>query len=242
MSTKLTLHASIGRMRMIRDKAGARGKIAWRVFEHTPLGLLALKNNKNNYVNGFISKEVHDRIRQEILEDSRFSKIKQHGESCTHKQLVSRGLFNQLRWMLGFNHNIVTNQGDALIADNMSETPAQTKVDNTNGHITVGTGWTGTTPKTNEAVNTPTDSPEVMDATYPKQKGAFGAANDNITQYRATFEAGDLNASGIDEAGLGNHATEASGDNLAYGEISPAVNVTTADTLQVDWEITYTGA
>lgn len=227
---------------MIKDIAGMRGRIGWRVYEHTELGLLFLKNLKKMFIAGEITKEERDRRRELILNDPKYSRIKLYGESCSSKQLVSKGFFNQLAWMLGFRHNIVTNQGDALVADNMSETPAQTKVDNTNGHITVGTGWTGTTPKTNEAVNTPTDSPEVMDATYPKQKGAFGAANDNVTQYRATFEAGDLNASGIDEAGLGNHATEASGDNLAYGEISPSVNVTTADTLQVDWEITFLGA
>lgn len=227
---------------MIRDMAGTRGRIIWRVYEHTALGLLALKALRKKYFGEEITKDKHDAEVQKILEDPRCSRIKQHGESCSSKQLVSKGFFNQIRWMLGFHHNIVTNQGDALIADHMTETDAKTLVDNTNGHITVGTGWTGSSPKTNEAVNTPTDSPEVMDATYPKLKGAFGAANDNVAQYRATFEAGDLNASGIDEAGLGNNATEASGDNMAYGEISPAVNVTTADTLQVDWEITYTGA
>ena len=146
------------------------------------------------------------------------------------------------RYEVGINHNIVTNEGDALTADLLAQTPAKTKVDNTNGHIAVGTGWTGTTPKTNTAVNTPTGSPEVMDATYPKLKGTFGNADDNVVQYRSTFEAGDLNISGIDEAGLGNNAVEATGDNLAYGEITPAVNVGSADTLQVDWEVTFTGA
>ena len=227
---------------MIRDMTGVRGRIIWRVFEHTELGLLVLKALKHKYIERQILKEKRDRRRQIILENPEYSRIKAFGESCSHKQLVSRGFFNQLLWMLGFNHNIITNQGDALIADNMSETPTQTKVDNTNGHIAVGTGWTGASPKTNEVVNTPTGSPEVMDATYPKQKGAFGASDDNVVQYRATFEAGDLNISGIDEAGLGNHATEATGDNLSYGEITPAVNVTTADTLQVDWEHTYLGA
>jgi hypothetical protein len=147
-----------------------------------------------------------------------------------------------LHYHFSINHNIVTDEGDALVADQMAETPARTKVDNTNGHITVGTGWTGTTPKQNTAVNTPTGSPEPMDATYPKLKGSFGAADDNVTQYRSTFEAGDLNQTGIDEAGLGNNATEASGDNLAYGQISPSVDVGTSDTLQVDWEITFLGA
>ncbi len=227
---------------MIKDMAGVRGRIIWRVFEHTAQGLIGLIDLNNKYRCGQISKEDRDLLRQAILDNPEFSRIKTYGESCTYKQLVGKGFFNQLRWMLGFNHNIVTNEGDALIADHMTETDARTLVDNTNGHITVGTGWTGTTPKTNGAVNTPTGSPEVMDATYPKLKGAWGAANDNVAQYRATFEAGDLNISGIDEAGLGNNATEASGDNMAYGEITPTVNVTTADTLQVDWEITYLGA
>lgn len=140
------------------------------------------------------------------------------------------------------NTNIVTDQGDALIADLMQQTPTQTKVDETNGFIAVGTGWTGTTPKQNEIVNTPTGSPEVMDATYPKTEGTFGNANDNVVQYRVTFEVGELNEVGIDEAGLGNNAVEASGDNLAYGQIAPAVDVSTSDTLQVDWELTVLGA
>lgn len=144
--------------------------------------------------------------------------------------------------MVMVNHNIVTDEGDALIADIMANTPAKTKVDNTNGYIEVGTGWTGTTPKANASCNTPTGNPEVMDATYPKLKGSFGAADDNVTQYRATFEAGDLNASGIDEAALINNSTAASAECLAYAQINPSVDVTTADTLQVDWEITFLGA
>ena len=147
-----------------------------------------------------------------------------------------------LRYQVSVNHNIVTNEGDAMIADLMSETPARTKVDNTNGHIQVGTGWTGTTPKANAVCNTATGAPDPMDATYPKQKGAFAAADDNVTQYRSTFAAGTLNETGIDEAALLNHLTPASADCLAYGQITPAVNVTAADTLQMDWELTFTGA
>jgi hypothetical protein len=144
--------------------------------------------------------------------------------------------------MISINHNIVTDEGDALIADAMSDTQARTKVNNANGYIDVGTGWTGTSPKTNGAVNTPTGSPEIMDSTYPKIKGAFGAANDNVTQYRSTYEAGDLNATGINEASLINNATRGSADCLAYAQITPAVNVTVADTLQVLWELTFLGA
>lgn len=144
--------------------------------------------------------------------------------------------------MVSVNHNIVTDEGDALIADLMSQTPAKQKLDNTNGYVQVGTGWTGTSPKTNQVCNTPTGTPEVMDSTYPKQKGAFGAANDNVTQYRATFEAGDLNANTINEAALLNNVTPASADCLAYAQITPAVNVASTDTLQVDWELTFLGS
>lgn len=142
----------------------------------------------------------------------------------------------------GENHNIVTEEGDAMIADLMAETPARAKVDNTNGHIQVGTGWTGTTPKGNEGVNTATGSPSSMATNYPQTVGAFGAADDNVVHYRAVFSAGDLDANGINEAALLNHGTPGSADCLAYAEIDPAVDVTTSDTLQIDWEITFTGA
>ena len=143
------------------------------------------------------------------------------------------------------NHNIVTNEGDALIADLLAETPARQKLDNSNANITVGTGWTGSSPKTNEAVNTPAGGSPTkgMEATYPKLKGTWGNADDNVTQYRCIFTAGLLTGSPvIDEAGLGNNATEASGDNLAYAEISPTATIGASDTLQVDWELTFVGA
>ena len=145
------------------------------------------------------------------------------------------------RPMISENHNIVTDEGDALVADHMSETDARTLVDNTNGYIEVGTGFTSEA-KTQTSCLTPTGSPEVMDATYPLLKGAWGVADDNVVQYRATFEAADLNQTGIDEAALINNATATAADCLAYAEITPAVNVTTADTLQVDWELTFTGS
>jgi hypothetical protein len=145
------------------------------------------------------------------------------------------------RPMISENHNIVTDEGDALVADHMSETDARTLVDNANGYISVGTGFTSES-KSADACLTPVGSPDAMEATYPKLKGAWAAANDNVVQYRAIFAAGLLNDTGIDEAGLGNNVSEAAGDNLAYAEITPAVNVTTADTLQVDWELTFTGS
>jgi len=133
------------------------------------------------------------------------------------------------------NHNIVTNHGDAMIADLMAETPAQTKVNNANGVIGVGTGFSSEA-KTVTALVTQTGSNEAMDATYPKLKGAFNATDDNVVQYRATFEAGDLSATDIDEAALGNGTYL-----LAYAEVTPKVTMTVADTLQADWELTVLG-
>lgn len=201
----------------MKDRAAIRGCVKGRIIRLDSKGLAALDDLRARY-----PKQKKDadyvRLRDELLE--------------------SRG-----RVVSTFEtHNIVTNEGDAMIADLMAETPAQTKVNNTNGHIEVGTGWTGTTPKSNASCNTPTGSPEVMDATYPKLKGTFGNTDDNVVQYQATFEAGDLNQTGIDEAALLNNSSAASAECLAYAQIDPAKDVTSADTLQVLWELTILGA
>ncbi|GHU45506.1 hypothetical protein FACS1894190_17650 [Spirochaetia bacterium] len=49
-----------------------------------------------------------------------------------------------------------------------------------------------------------------------------------------------MNANGINEAALLN-GSGASAACLAYAQITPSVNVTSADTLQVLWEITILG-
>jgi hypothetical protein len=143
------------------------------------------------------------------------------------------------RPMVSEIHNIVTDQGDALIADLMSETPARTKVDNTNGYIEVGTAYSATGAKAQTGCHTATGSRHGMEATYPKQKGSFGAANDNVVQYRAIWAAGTLEAT-INEASMHNAST--SGDCLSYGQVSPAAAVQLTDTLQIDWELTFLGA
>ena len=135
----------------------------------------------------------------------------------------------------GVNHNIVTNSGDALIADLMSDSPARVKVDNTNGQIGVGTGFVS--EGKDGTLVAQTGSYQGMEAGYPQTKGAWGAADDNVVQYRSIFAAGSLDAAGIDEAELTN-----STDVMAYAEISPSVTVGTSDTLQIDWEITILGA
>jgi hypothetical protein len=137
-------------------------------------------------------------------------------------------------------HNIVTREGDALIADALLSSPAKTKVTSSNGYIQVGTGWTGNSTKANTRCNTPTGSMKALDANYPALSAAWGNTGDTTVIYRATFAAGNLNANGINEACLLNG--NGTGANcLAYAQINPSVNVTTSDTLQVVWEITILG-
>jgi hypothetical protein len=138
------------------------------------------------------------------------------------------------------HHNIVTREGDALIADALMASPAKTKVSSSAGYIQVGTGWTGNGTKTNTRCNTATGSMKALDTGYPTLKAAWGSTGDTTLTYRATFAAGTLNANGINEACLLNgNATGAI--SLAYAQVTPAVNVTTSDTLQILWEITILG-
>jgi len=141
------------------------------------------------------------------------------------------------------NHNIVTDEGDALIADLMSNTPVRTKITASAGYILVGTNWTGTTPKTNGWVNTITGAPKALEAGYPLLKGAWGAANDNVTQYRAIFAAGAFGSVTITEAAITSHNTDIAATScLAYAQVTPSVAITAADTLQIDWELTFLGS
>jgi hypothetical protein len=137
-------------------------------------------------------------------------------------------------------HNIVTREGDALIADALLASPAKTKVTSSSGYIQVGTGWTGNSAKTNTRCNTATGSMKALDSGYPALKAAWGSTGDTTLTYRATFAAGTLNANGINEACLLNGNSTAA-ISLAYAQISPSVNVTTSDTLQILWEITILG-
>ena len=137
-------------------------------------------------------------------------------------------------------HNIVTREGDALIADSMLATPTRNRVSASTGFMQAGTGWTGSGAKANSRCNAPTGEARPLDAGYPALKAAWGNAGDNTVTYTTTFGAGSLNANGINEVCLMNGNTDAA-DCLAYAQISPAVNVTADDTLQVLWEITILG-
>jgi len=146
----------------------------------------------------------------------------------------------QGRMMVSKHHNIVTREGDALIADALLTAPTKTKVTSSTGYIQIGTGWTGNSTKTNTRCNTPNGSMKALDVGYPALKAAWGNAGDTTLTYRVTFAAGTLNANGINEACLLNG--NGTGANcLAYAQITPSVNVTASDTLQVLWEITILG-
>ena len=137
-------------------------------------------------------------------------------------------------------HNIVTREGDALIADALLASPNKTKVTSSSGYIQVGTGWTGNSTKTNTRCNAATGSMKALDGGYPALNAAFGSTGDTTISYRATFAAGALNVNGVNEACLLN-GNSAGANCLAYAQITPSVNVTASDTLQVLWEITILG-
>lgn len=144
--------------------------------------------------------------------------------------------------MIFVHHNTITVTGDKLLADLLSDTPTQNKVDNAHGYIKCGTGWTGNTPKSNTGVNTPTGTAQELASTYPKTRYAFsGQETSAIVDYRAVFAAGTLNANGINEVALMNgNGNDAS--CLAYAQLTPSLNLTANDSLQIDWSITIQGS
>lgn len=135
-------------------------------------------------------------------------------------------------------HNVVTAQGDALLA-NLAVAGGMTPVDSGNGHIEVGTGWTGISPKDNTGCNSPTGSRRGMESGYPRTKGTFGESVDDKACWQAVFPSGSLEANGVNEAALMNGLI--GGVCLAYAQITPEVNLASNDILQIDWEITFYG-
>jgi hypothetical protein len=80
----------------------------------------------------------------------------------------------------------------------------------------------------------------ILDSGFPALKASWGQSGDTTITYRATFSAGMLNANGVNEACLLNGNLVAA-NCLAYAQITPSVNVTSSDTLQILWEITILG-
>jgi hypothetical protein len=162
-------------------------------------------------------------------------KVKRHVPGWFGRLFNFKGRLMETR-----HHNIVTREGDALIADALLVSPVKVKVKSSTGYIQIGTGWTGNSTKTNTRCNAATGSMKVLDSSYPALKAAWGNTGDTTVTYRATFAAGSLNANGINEACLLN-GNGTSANCLAYAQITPAVNITSSDTLQVLWEITILG-
>jgi len=154
--------------------------------------------------------------------------------------LLRRLLGLQGRLMAQTFHNVITREGDALIADALLAVPAKNKVSSANGFIQVGTGWTGSNTKTNTRCNAPTGNMIALDNGCPALTAAWGNNGDTTLVYRASFGAGALNADNINEACLLN-GNDITANCLAYAQISPSVNVTESDTLQVLWEISILG-
>jgi hypothetical protein len=161
--------------------------------------------------------------------------VKRRAPGWFGRLLKMRGRLMEVR-----HHNIVTREGDALIADALLASPTKAKVTSAAGYIQVGTGWTGNSTKTNTRCNAATGSMKLLDSGYPALNAAWGNTGDTTLTYRATFAAGSLNANSVNEACLLNG--NGTGANcLAYAQITPSVNVTASDTLQVLWEITILG-
>ena len=177
--------------------------------------------------------KIKGRVTVQVFDNH--GKLKRRNPGRLRRLLGLQGQF-----MIYEFHNIVTREGDALIADALLVSPTRTKVSSSNGFIQVGTGWTGNSTKNNTRCNTPTGSMKALDAGYPSLKAVWGNTGDTTITYRATFAAGALNTNGINEACLLNGNSSAA-NCLAYAQISPSVNVTASDTLQVLWEITILG-
>lgn len=141
------------------------------------------------------------------------------------------------------NHNIITDEGDAYIADLLSINPTRVKIGTDNCFIPVGTGWTGTATKQNGWVNTQVGIAQAIDSNYPRVKGLYGEVDDNVLQFQVTYPQGSLNFTGINEAALTSHSSDIGANTtIAYAQISTPVNVSTTDILIITWELTFAGA
>jgi hypothetical protein len=153
-----------------------------------------------------------------------------------HPGWFRRLLKLQGRLMVSCHHNIITRQGDALIADALLASPRKVKLTSDNGIISVGNGWNGEDIKNSNGCNYQKGA-AALDYGYPMLKNEWGNAGDTTVIYRGTIPGKNLgNVKGLNEASLRTGAT-LSHNTLAYAEITPPLNVTADDTLQVIWEI-----
>jgi len=158
--------------------------------------------------------------------------------------------------MEGDNHNVVVNLGDAYICDMLNTNSSRAKMTGSKCWIHLGSGWTGVNTKANKTVNTYISSgTKLVDTNYPLVENAplfDGGLNNNVLTYKwtgLTSVTGTVNEvliasySGATSPTLtGNMNTTATLDAvLAYAQVSPAVVLTSSDTLDISWSITFSG-
>lgn len=145
------------------------------------------------------------------------------------------------REMISKHHNVITREGEALIAYNLSET-YRTKVIPSMGHIQLGTGWTGVNTKENRRCNTSTGEEwRYLEYDSAILKAPFGETGDNVLIYTARYPPGFITVQGINEACLLTNNSGMLPNCFAYGQITPALNLTNTDILQIVWEVTIGG-
>ncbi len=133
------------------------------------------------------------------------------------------------------NHNTITVQGEKLLADWMLGVPTKPRITDATGFIQVGTGWTGTSPKQNTRCNTPFTTMQQISTEFPELTEA-----ENGVMYKAVFPADFFLTRTLNEICLLNGNTELA-ECLAYAELSPAVPITSSDTLTIEWDIAFEG-
>ena len=163
----------------------------------------------------------------------------------------TKGIKGQVRWELfdknhklkasGVSHNLVVNEGDDYLVDQLATTPAQDAM----AYMALGTGYTAVAKDDTWLESGYADNGKALDATYPQIKA--GGGNENILQYKTTFDAGEATQNGIDEILISNAAPEGGGGEptgqiLARAQITPEVNKAASDTLVATWELTFLGA
>lgn len=211
-----------------------RGKVTARLFRF-PVGQEIELLNRRDSLMKSLESEIKNIAGGKLTKLIGWIKSEYRKEVKRFDQMYCR--------QVSVNHNIVTDEGDALVADTMANTPVRTKIVASAGYMPVGTNWTGTTPKANGWVNTLTGTPKALEATYPLLKGAWLAANDNVLQYRAIYAAGAFGSVTITEAAITSHSTDVTANScLAYAQVTPSVAITSSDTLQIDWELTFLGS
>jgi hypothetical protein len=141
--------------------------------------------------------------------------------------------------MISRHHNIITKQGDSLIVDALEVHPYFPKIDMTTGYVQIGTGWNGINTKYNRSCNEPTGIMKNL-TYYPDCLYSLSPDGKNGMIYEVTFQAGELNVNGINEACLFSK-NENMTISLAYSEITPPANVAISDSLEIIWEVLIEG-